>query len=218
MRNKEKPFDESTKLKLDIFGECFREWLPVFLNTRTIQQVFVFDFFAGSGTDINGVKGSPLILLEEAKGEDRNYCSKLDKKFEFIFTEKNMANYRELNRNVDNFVMKCINKNQCENCVYEIKVKQNEFGSAFSDSETQKIFANRKIGKFVLLDQYGFKEIDENVFLQLVNSPKTDFIFFISSSYIKRFKDHPTTKLYIDTTKMKFEESQPKECHRIIAK
>lgn len=51
----------------------------------------------------------------------------------------------------------------------------------------------------------------------MVNFPRTDFIFFISSSFIKRFKEHPNTKEHIDTQQIKFDESQPKECHRIIA-
>jgi len=38
-------FDEATKLKLDIFGECFEEWLPVFNYNNYTQAVYVFDFF-----------------------------------------------------------------------------------------------------------------------------------------------------------------------------
>jgi len=53
--------------------------------------------------------------------------------------------------------------------------------------------------------------------MQLVNAPKTDFIFFISSSFIRRFKEHPATKQYFNTSKIHFDESQPKECHRQIA-
>jgi hypothetical protein len=54
-------------------------------------------------------------------------------------------------------------------------------------------------------------------FLKLVDSPRTDFIFFISSSFIKRFKEVEYTKKYIDTERIPFDESDPKECHRLIA-
>jgi hypothetical protein len=67
------------------------------------------------------------------------------------------------------------------------------------------------------LDQYGFSQVDEKVFLKLVDSPRTDFIFFISSSFIKRFKEVEYTKKYIDTERIPFDESNPKECHRLIA-
>jgi len=70
-----KPFDESTKLKLEIFGECFRAWLPVFIHDYFTEQIFIYDFFAGSGMDSEGTFGSSIILLKEAKGEDRRYCA-----------------------------------------------------------------------------------------------------------------------------------------------
>ncbi len=61
----DKPFDEGTKVKLEIFREYFQEWLPVFVSRKepiwkTIQ---FFDFFAGKGKDINGELGSPLIAV-----------------------------------------------------------------------------------------------------------------------------------------------------------
>ncbi|MCF7809834.1 three-Cys-motif partner protein TcmP [bacterium] len=216
--NKE-PFDESTKLKLEIFGECFREWLPVFLHDKYTNQIAIFDFFAGSGSDSNGVHGSPLILLKEAKGENRKYCSKIDKDkvINFIFSEKALHMSKELRSNVEKYKSECINANQCGDCVYKISVEQKDFKSAFNDPETQTVLKDKNIGKFILLDQYGFSQIDKDIFLQLVNSPRTDFIFFISSSYVKRFKEHPNTKQYINTESMNFDQMQPKECHRVIA-
>jgi hypothetical protein len=76
---------------------------------------------------------------------------------------------------------------------------------------------DNNFAKFILLDQYGFSQVDESVFLKLVDSPRTDFIFFISSSFIKRFKEVEHTKKYIDTEKIPFDESDSKECHRLIA-
>ena len=73
-------FDEATKLKLDIFGECFQEWLPVFNNDQNTEAIYVFDFFAGSGKDIKNNPGSPLILLDKAKGKDCKYCFHAKKK------------------------------------------------------------------------------------------------------------------------------------------
>jgi len=68
-----------------------------------------------------------------------------------------------------------------------------------------------------LLDQYGFSQINEEIFKQLISFPKTDFIFFISSSFINRFKEHPYTKMHIDTSKIAFEDKEPKEIHRAVA-
>jgi len=212
-----KPFDESTKLKLEIFGECFRAWLPVFIHDYFTEQIFIYDFFAGSGMDSEGTFGSSIILLKEAKGEDRRYCANANKKITFFFNEHNKNNIGELKKNIPNYIETCQKQNQCKNCVYDYKIEQSKFKTVFKAKKTQEILQNENYGKFVLLDQYGFKEIDEDIFLNLVKSPRTDFIFFISSSFIKRFQQHEHTKKHIDTKKLNFDESQPKECHRIIA-
>ena len=61
------PFDRETKLKLEIFRGYIREWLPVFLNKGTFKAITLYDFFAGPGKDVEGEKGSPLIIVEEVK-------------------------------------------------------------------------------------------------------------------------------------------------------
>jgi three-Cys-motif partner protein len=194
----------------------------VFIHNSYINNVFIYDFFAGSGKDIEGNLGSPLILLEESKGENCKYCNKIrenGKHVHFIFNEKMEEKQEELKENVIDFIEKC-KKNNCkqDKCVYNYKnFTHEEFKAIFKDNIFQSILNNKNFGKFILLDQYGFKQVDKDIFLQLVNAPKTDFIFFISSSFIKRFKDHPAIKQYFDTAKIKFDETKPKECHRLIA-
>ena len=46
-----KEFDGATKLKLEIFRECFKEWFPVFIHNSFVEKIFIYDFFAGSGID-----------------------------------------------------------------------------------------------------------------------------------------------------------------------
>ena len=90
-------FDEASKLKLEIFGESFEEWLPVFIYDKYTTQVSIFDFFAGSGTDIENNLGSPLILLDKAKGEKRKYCSNTNRKpIKFYFNEGKIRKSNEL--------------------------------------------------------------------------------------------------------------------------
>jgi len=216
-------YSEETLLKLGIFTECFREWFPVFVNDRYTKGIYIFDFFAGSGKDIEGNLGSSLLLLEEAKGKNTVNCtaiSKNGKNVNFVFNENNKQKLSELKDNVISSMDNCLQKNCKKNkCVYSYNnFEQYDFKDFFYNN---KIFiealANNEYAKFILLDQYGFKQVDEDVFLKLVNSPRTDFIFFISSSFIKRFKEHEHTKKYIDTERIPFDDSNPKECHRLIA-
>lgn len=211
-----KPFDQGTKLKLEIFKKCFKEWLPVFINNPYITRLFVFDFFAGSGKDSEGTFGSPLILLEQSKIFCKNAKDK-NKKIHFLFNELEQLKVKELKSNVNNFMEEC--SLTCgEKCLYDYdRFLDFEFKDLFNRNDIVDVLNNNDFAKFILLDQYGFKHIDEDVFKQLVNAPKTDFIFFVSSSYVKRFKDEAATKKYFDTKKNNFDEGNPKECHRQIA-
>lgn len=211
-------FDEATKLKLNIFGECFEEWFPVFLHRHWFKKLYIFDFFAGSGKDIENNLGSPLVLLDKAKGLNRKYCINKKKEVEFLFNEGEQDKSEELKYNVDQFVEECSRVNNCDKCLYQYRIENSNFQDIFSNPALMNIFNNKEFGKFVLLDQYGFSQIDEQVFKQLISYPKTDFIFFISSSFIGRFREHPNTIKYIDTSKIKFDDIRPNEIHRAIAK
>ncbi len=210
-------FDEATKLKLDIFGECFEEWLPVFNNDLYTKAVYVFDFFAGSGKDVENNPGSPLVLLEKAKGTNRKYCLNAKKEIGFLFNEGELDKSEELNQNIIQFIEQCKKDNKCNGCIYQYKVENYNFQDMFSNLGITNVFLNKDFGKFILLDQYGFSQIDEQIFSQLISYPKTDFIFFISSSFISRFRVHPSTTKYIDTSKIDFENLRPNNIHRAVA-
>lgn len=129
-------FDESTKLKLDIFGECFEEWFPVFLHERFTEKIVIFDFFAGSGMDIQGTHGSPLVLLKNARGENRKYCRKTQKPVSFVFNEFEKEKTEALNNNVYSYLSKCREENGCAGgCTYHVDIKQSDFKDLFMSSE-----------------------------------------------------------------------------------
>ena len=213
-----KKFDDATKLKLEIFRECFKEWLPVFLHNPFVEKVFIYDFFAGSGVDSEDNHGSPLILLDEAKGENQMFCSKVPKgRVVFGFNEKIESKRNQLELNISNHLKNCLSNCGRDECVYNVGYGNFDFKEVFERDTVSAILKNPKFGKFILLDQYGFKEVDNEVFIKLTKAPRTDFIFFISSSFIRRFKEHPSILKYIETNKIKFDESKPKECHKYVA-
>lgn len=213
-----KAFDDATKLKLEIFRECFKEWLPVFIHNPFVERVYIYDFFAGSGMDTENNHGSPLILLEEAKGENQMFCNKVPEgKVVFGFNEKIESKGKQLESNLTNHLNKCLSNCGRNECVYHVNYGNFDFKEIFESDTVLGILKNPNYGKFILLDQYGFKEVDNDVFKKLVESPRTDFIFFISSSFIRRFKEHPYILKYFETNKIKFDESEPKECHKHVA-
>ncbi len=48
--------------------------------------------------------------------------------------------------------------------------------------------------KLLFIDQFGVDQVTPEVFLSLVTSPTCDFLFFLSSSTLYRFRDHPAIK------------------------
>ena len=215
-------FTEETKLKLDLFRECFREWFPVFVHNPYITHIFVYDMFAGSGKDVANNPGSPIILFQESRGNEKQHCKFLiDKqrpKIIFAFNEKVVDKKKALEKNVSEEFNLC--KQQCNEtvCPFEnnFHFESKDFSELIESDNLNRILSSTKYAKFILLDQYGFKQINDDVFLKLTNSPNTDFIFFIASSFIKRFKDLPAVTAYFDSNKIHYDEAKPKECHKVI--
>ena len=60
----EKPFDDTTIAKLEIFEDYAQAWIPTFVMAGD-PEICIFDFFAGTGYDINGIPGSPIRILKK---------------------------------------------------------------------------------------------------------------------------------------------------------
>ena len=90
-----KPFDESTKDKLDLYREYLREWLPVFIQSNFVERLQVFDFFAGPGLDLEGNPGSPVITCNEIHSILLS-CSDPNPKIKVFFNEYEKDKYKRL--------------------------------------------------------------------------------------------------------------------------
>lgn len=198
-------FDTATKIKLHILKEYIKEWLPVFLKkNRYWNDVFVYDFFAGEGYDDNGNPGSPIIMLDELK------------------------NYQDI------IIQEKINLNVCFNDIIEEKIKKLEekvgndlpFNIRYKNSDFTKLFNeiypkmvkgnNGRLPRFMFLDQYGIKYVTPAVFEKLTTLDRTDFIFFISSSFLQRFAEQEEFQRYLKINKKEFDDKKPYQCHRVI--
>ena len=71
----ENPFDETTIAKLEIFEDYAQAWIPTFVMTGA-RSLSIFDFFAGTGYDKNGVEGSPIRILKKIKEQVGNIFQK----------------------------------------------------------------------------------------------------------------------------------------------
>lgn len=178
----QQPFDEGTLTKLSIFELYGREWLPVFLSKErpTFPRVHLFDFFAGPGTDSTGQPGSPLRLLQQLKayrdlpgwGEVQVTVHFFDDSPEKIVTLENSIEGAGLRVPSVTFDLRPV-----------------AFERAFPDC--RQILSDNQSAKLVFIDQFGVDHVTPSVFQQLMGFPTCDFLFFLSSSTLHRFRDHP---------------------------
>ena len=173
------PFDEGTCTKLQIFEKYAKEWIPVFVMSGH-RELWIFDFFAGPGYDINGVPGTPVRLLTQAK----NFLPILLTKqgtIHFCFNEYKNDKFQKLKENCEEF----ISSNKLPDKNVKVEYDNKDFDDIFSEkTETIKNYPS-----LVYLDQNGVKFFRKNILSTLITSPETDFLYFISTSYINRFGD-----------------------------
>lgn len=197
----QKPFDEGTVAKLEMFQLYAREWLPVFLspNKPIWPEVHIFDFFCGPGVDVNGVEGSPVrIVTEVIKCKHR--LAEGDIKLYFHFSDADKNKTEALYSHLQPLVEKLPNT--------ELDVRHVPFDQAFE--EAKAILYSQRTANLTLIDPCGVNHVDDEVFKELIAAPTTDFILFVPSSYLHRFNAHPSIKLSIERPDSFY------HCHRAV--
>lgn len=184
-----KPFDEGTLTKLQILELYAREWLPVFLARAqtTLRSIHIYDFFAGPGTDPLGVPGSPLRLIKQIDSM-RSLQGWGSVTVHAHFSDADAKKIDALKKRISEL------GDQVREVVLDIEPLP--FEAAFERSKN--ILMNPRAAKLLLIDQCGVSHVTPSVFDDLVRAPKCDFLFFISSSTLNRFRDHPAIKQKIN--------------------
>ena len=145
-------FSEETKLKLDLFRECFREWFPVFVHNPFVSHIYVYDLFAGSGKDPANNPGSPIILFQESRGNEKQHCKSLSRDGAphviFAFNELESSKCAELEKNVREEHSSC--KSQCteSTCPFDksFVFGQRDFSDLINNSSTSFFIPSNLLG------------------------------------------------------------------------
>lgn len=180
-------FDQGTLVKLRLYQMYLVEWLPVFLRGRSpVNTVNIFDFFSGPGKSTTGQKGSPLITLEEVK-KYYNDLKNGSVSLTLYFNEYKKDKFKELSKNLPDDTK----------LPFSIVKENLDFSEAFN----LWLPKMKNAANLVFLDQNGMKQITKSVFNDLVNTKGVDFLFFISSSFIRRFGDTQEFQRYLGVSK-----------------
>lgn len=153
------------------------------------------------------MSGSPLIILEVLKENELKINNSLVNKINVIFNEKDQKTFNSLKANCNDF----------ENLNTKINVQ-------FYNTDFQILFNKLYSGmlktsilpRLMFLDQFGVKEITNDIFKKLISLKRSDFVFFISSSFVRRFNELPEFNSYIKINKEDFNESKPFHSHKIV--
>ena len=200
-------FDDATQIKLLILQEYLKEWLPVFLKARKKwwKDIFIYDFFAGEGYDIDGNEGSPLIILKELKVYQEDII-KEGLNLKLLFNDINPNKIEKLKTHI-----------KTEDYNFDISFEQKDFTQLFNELYPNMIAKKSdRLPRFMFIDQYGVKYVTKKIFSNLADLTRTDFLFFISSHFVKRFSELDEFKKYISITKQEFDENKPYQCHRVV--
>jgi three-Cys-motif partner protein len=174
-----KPFDETTLAKLTIFEEYAKAWIPTFIMGGS-KTICIFDFFAGPGYDLNGTAGSPIRILTIIKLFSGPILQR-GTKIKIYFNEYKKSKYNLLVNSCNDFLL---NNPEIQNIV-EPKYSQEDFNICF-----QRLFSEiSEYPSLVYLDQNGIKYLSNKYLLALEKTQRTDFLYFVSSSYFWRFGD-----------------------------
>ncbi|MCC5838828.1 MAG: three-Cys-motif partner protein TcmP [Opitutales bacterium] len=182
----DKPFNEATLTKLELFERYAREWLPVFLSEHSrFTEINICDFFCGSGTDSNGTAGSALRMLAVIREFD-SLISARQARVRVFCSDKLEAKICRLREH--------ISARQLGNVPAEIILKAVPFTERFEQLRSQ--LYRDEAANLLIVDQYGVQHF-ESTFDALIDCPTTDVLAFVSSSWFQRFHSLPEVKRYL---------------------
>lgn len=197
----DKPFDDATQLKLELFRGYIREWLPVFLTQykegkSQYRRVDIYDFFAGPGHDAKGNPGSPLIIVEELK----QFCQEVE-----ALKASNVSigvHLNDANAAYVDTLRAEVAKIACQKGCCKIEFTALPFSGALEAS--LPAIASRDSANLIIMDQFGVKAVTPEIIRKLADCGATDILFFIASMYIRRFIKAPELggKFAIDAHEM----------------
>ncbi len=202
-----KPYDEATLTKLEIFEQYLVAWLPVFIQTPHTNKAMICDFCAGSGYDSIGTPGSPIRIVRRID-DYRGQIFQNDIHIDIVLNEVKPKKYRELKSAVtESFQEKS----------WHGKVTLSCHNKDFQKLFRQQYQSLKQQPNLLFIDQYGVKQVTNEIFQMLIGLNKTDFLFFISSSAMKRFAGTAEFRtLFPDIDPDEISAAKHEKIHRIM--
>ncbi len=186
------PYDAGTLTKLRIFESYIEAWIPVFTSQPQprFTEIHLFDFFSGPGTDASGVLGSPLRILHQLRSyRASGRLHGWDKvKINVHLSDAHQGKVSEL--------ADLVAQPEWQIPGVTTQVQFLRFEEALEHHA--RILTSPSAAKLLIIDPFGVNDVSDDVFRKLISLPITDFIFFVPSTTLNRFRNHAAIKVKID--------------------
>lgn len=202
-----KPYDEGTINKLEIFESYVQTWLPTFIMQPHVNEINIVDFFAGMGYDIDGTKGSPIRTLDKIDGFFGNLMQN-NTIINLYLNEFKANKFEVLKKNCDEYLEK---HNRLKKFV-KIHLSNKDFNEIYKEL----VVKTQNCPNLYIIDQSGIKFTNQENFNTLLNLKQTDFLFFISSSFFKRFGNEDEFCNHLEISEKDLKENPYNFIHRIV--
>lgn len=200
------PFGEGTQIKLWLYGKYINAWLPVFMTNSEkmrVNAIRIYDLMCGPGQDPNDLDGSPLILLKQIY---RYFKCKATARTPII-----KIHFNDESKDKIEHLRHLVSTQFPSDKRLEIHYTNEPVDQILPNIQHE--LSDKNSAKFVFIDQCGIKELSSERVRALSEMPITDWLYFVASSTVHRFKEHPaiTDKICIK------EHCKRKHIHRKIA-
>lgn len=206
-----KPFDSRTLKKLEFFEDYTKSWLPTFVMIGA-KDIHIFDLFAGPGYDLNNIPGSPIRILSTVLDQIGNIFQKKTKITlhlnEYEPRKRKQEKFELLKRNCNLFLD---HNPRLKHCI-EIKFYNKDADILFAELIPEM----KKYPSLLFLDQNGVRFVSEEYINVLKHIRTLDFLFFVSSSYLKRFGTTKEFQKIISFTDSELRNIEWNNIHRVV--
>ncbi|RYG52080.1 MAG: three-Cys-motif partner protein TcmP, partial [Chitinophagaceae bacterium] len=168
-------------------------WLPTFVMAKR-QKICIFDFFAGTGYDKNGVAGSPIRVLRQISHQKVNILQNGTRVHLFLNgydtkKQKRQEKFELLQQACAEYLGQDPDLARCVKLEFYSEDCATLFGKLLPDVKAHP--------SLVFLDQNGVKFLADKYLLELEKLRETDFLYYASSSYFWRLGETPEFKAHV---------------------
>jgi three-Cys-motif partner protein len=206
------PFDKGTITKLEIFEDYAQAWIPTFVM-QSAPEIHIFDFFSGPGYDSENVEGSPIRILQKINQHLGNILLKKTKIIlhfnEFEPTRKAQEKFEQLKESCNDFIEK--------NPKFKYFLTVNYYNENAEQLFFKLLPDIKKYPSLVYLDQNGVKFISQEYLNELEKLKTTDFLYFVSSSFFKRYGKTDEFRKALEIDIKELENEEYRNMHRLVS-